>query len=161
MEAIDIRKAAAELRGIWVAGNEYLQEAEPWAVFKTDPEQAAAIIASPPARNARRPRPSAKPPARNGRRPGGSINRPLVAVARVLRSWPVVAVARALITQPRILLADEPTGALDSKTSDQLMDLLIELNDEGVTVVVVTHEADIAAQCQRTIVLVDGEVAQA
>lgn len=70
-----------------------------------------------------------------------------------------VAVARALIAKPRVLLADEPTGALDSKTSTQLMDLLEEVNREGVTVVVVTHENDIAERTQRTIILVDGEIA--
>ncbi len=72
-----------------------------------------------------------------------------------------VAVARALIAKPRVLLADEPTGALDSKTSTQLMNLLSEINEEGVTVVVVTHEQDIADRTQRTIVLVDGEIANA
>lgn len=70
-----------------------------------------------------------------------------------------VAVARALIAKPRVLLADEPTGALDSKTSNQLMNLLAEINAEGVTVVVVTHEADIAARTERVIHLVDGEIA--
>jgi putative ABC transport system ATP-binding protein len=69
-----------------------------------------------------------------------------------------VAIARALITKPRILLADEPTGALDSKTSDQIMDLLTEVNGEGVTVVIVTHESEIAARTQRTIRLRDGVV---
>jgi putative ABC transport system ATP-binding protein len=72
-----------------------------------------------------------------------------------------VAVARALIAKPRVLLADEPTGALDSKTSNQLMNLLAEINAEGVTVVVVTHESDIAARTQRVIRLVDGEIAAA
>lgn len=71
-----------------------------------------------------------------------------------------VAVARALISEPRVLLADEPTGALDSKTSDQLMGLLTEVNESGVTVVIVTHEPDIAARCRRTVRLVDGEVAE-
>jgi putative ABC transport system ATP-binding protein len=70
-----------------------------------------------------------------------------------------VAVARALISKPRVILADEPTGALDSKTSEALMDLLEEVNAEGVTVVVVTHEADIAARTQRIIHLVDGVIA--
>jgi putative ABC transport system ATP-binding protein len=72
-----------------------------------------------------------------------------------------VAVARALITKPRILLADEPTGALDSKTSAALMDLLDGVNADGMTVLVVTHEADIAARTGRIIRLVDGEIAAA
>jgi len=70
-----------------------------------------------------------------------------------------VAVARALIAKPRLILADEPTGALDSTTSSQLMDLLEEVNQEGVTILVVTHETDIAARTQRVIRLVDGEIA--
>jgi len=69
-----------------------------------------------------------------------------------------VAIARALITKPRILLADEPTGALDSKTSDQIMDLLTEVNGEGVTVVIVTHESAVAARTHRTIRLRDGVI---
>ena len=69
-----------------------------------------------------------------------------------------VAVARALISKPRVILADEPTGALDSTTSAQLMELLEEVNDNGVTVVVVTHEADIAARTDRIIHLVDGVI---
>jgi putative ABC transport system ATP-binding protein len=70
-----------------------------------------------------------------------------------------VAVARALITRPKLLLADEPTGALDTATSYQLMDLLREINGQGMTVVVVTHEHDIAALTARTIRLKDGRVA--
>jgi putative ABC transport system ATP-binding protein len=67
-----------------------------------------------------------------------------------------VAIARALVSQPRLILADEPTGALDSKTSDEIMELIKAVNAEGITVVVVTHESDIAAQCGRTVRLHDG-----
>lgn len=56
-----------------------------------------------------------------------------------------VAIARALINRPQIILADEPTGALDSKTSQEVMDLLRQVNDEGMTIVCVTHERDIAS----------------
>lgn len=67
-----------------------------------------------------------------------------------------VAIARALVTRPHVVLADEPTGALDSTTSKEVMDLLLEVHRNGNTMVIVTHEPDIAARCQRTIHLKDG-----
>lgn len=72
-----------------------------------------------------------------------------------------VAIARALVTAPAILLADEPTGNLDAAATQQVLQLFEELHRQGQTVVVVTHEADIAARCQRTVELVDGTVAAA
>ncbi len=69
-----------------------------------------------------------------------------------------VAIARALVTEPKILLADEPTGALDSATSDEIMRIFQERNDEGITIVLVTHEADIARYARRCILFRDGRI---
>lgn len=69
-----------------------------------------------------------------------------------------VAIARALVTQPKVVLADEPTGALDSSTSDSVMEMLKEINDEGMTVFVITHEEDIAEQTDRIVRLKDGVI---
>ena len=71
-----------------------------------------------------------------------------------------VAIARALVNRPRVVLADEPTGALDSTTSHDIMNLLEEVHAEGMTLLVVTHEADIAARTQRTIRLRDGRIVE-
>lgn len=69
-----------------------------------------------------------------------------------------VAIARALVTEPLMLLADEPTGALDSQTSEDIMTIFQSLNEDGITVVVVTHEPDIADYAKRRIIFRDGKV---
>lgn len=69
-----------------------------------------------------------------------------------------VAIARALITQPRIILADEPTGALDSKTSLEVMQLLKKLHEQGMTIIVVTHESGVAYQAEKIVHIKDGQI---
>ena len=71
-----------------------------------------------------------------------------------------VAIARALVNQPQLILADEPTGALDTKTSEDIMRILADLNAQGMTVVIVTHEADIAAWARRRLVFRDGKIVE-
>jgi putative ABC transport system ATP-binding protein len=71
-----------------------------------------------------------------------------------------VAIARALVNQPALILADEPTGALDTHTSDDIMRLLAELNAQGMTIVMVTHESDIASWARRCIVFRDGRIVE-
>ena len=69
-----------------------------------------------------------------------------------------VAIARALVNNPSLILADEPTGNLDSQTSHNIMELLQQLNTDGITIVIVTHEEDIAAFTRRSIYLRDGQI---
>lgn len=71
-----------------------------------------------------------------------------------------VAIARSLISQPKIIFADEPTGALDTNTSYEVMEILQEINRDGITVILVTHEHDIAAMTQKIIRLKDGKIAE-
>ena len=71
-----------------------------------------------------------------------------------------VAIARALVSEPKVLLADEPTGALDTKTSYELMDVLQSINDQGITLLIVTHEEDIANMCKRIVHLRDGVIVE-
>ena len=69
-----------------------------------------------------------------------------------------VAIARAIVNNPKLLLADEPPGALDSKSGAQVMELFQKLNDEGVTVLMITHDPDIAAHAKRVVMIRDGEL---
>lgn len=71
-----------------------------------------------------------------------------------------VAIARAIVNQPKILLADEPTGALDSKSGRQVMELFQMLNDEGVTVIMITHDREIAKHAKRVVDIFDGEISE-
>lgn len=71
-----------------------------------------------------------------------------------------VAIARALVNNPKIILADEPTGALDSRSGIQVMNLFQELNEEGVTVIMITHDANIAAHAKKVLHILDGEIAE-
>ncbi len=69
-----------------------------------------------------------------------------------------VAIARAIVNNPSIILADEPTGALDSKNAEQIMKLLKKLNTEGKTIIIVTHDKGISEQCDRVIEIIDGKI---
>ena len=69
-----------------------------------------------------------------------------------------MAIARALVNHPALVLADEPTGALDSTTSEEIMNLLTELNQQGTTIAIVTHDANVAARTKRIIRMVDGVI---
>jgi putative ABC transport system ATP-binding protein len=69
-------------------------------------------------------------------------------------------IARALVNHPALVLADEPTGALDSTTSEEIMNLLTELNQQGTTIAIVTHDANVAARTKRTIRMVDGVIVE-
>lgn len=71
-----------------------------------------------------------------------------------------VAIARALVNEPAIILADEPTGNLDSKSTEEIMEIFKSLNQEGATIILVTHESDIAAQAKRVVTFKDGQIIQ-
>jgi len=70
-----------------------------------------------------------------------------------------VAIARAIVTDPAIILADEPTGQLDSKTGEEILGLFADLNSQGRTIIIVTHDLSVARHCQREIYLRDGRIA--
>ena len=69
-----------------------------------------------------------------------------------------VAIARAMVNNPKILLADEPTGALDSKSGEQIVEMFQKLNEEGVTIVMITHDPHIASNAKRMVKIIDGEI---
>ena len=71
-----------------------------------------------------------------------------------------VAIARAMVNHPKILLAEEPTGALDSKSGEQIMQLFQQLNDEGVTIVMITHDNKVAQRAKRIVHIIDGELTE-
>jgi ABC-type antimicrobial peptide transport system, ATPase component len=71
-----------------------------------------------------------------------------------------VAIARAMINHPKILLADEPTGALDQTSGQQVMELFQKLNDEGMTIVMITHDAKVASHAKRILHIIDGELSE-
>ena len=69
-----------------------------------------------------------------------------------------VAIARALVNHPMLLLADEPTGNLDSRSGEEILNLLIGLNQQGVTIIIVTHDQNVATRCRRVISVKDGQI---
>ena len=71
-----------------------------------------------------------------------------------------VAIARAIVTNPKLILADEPTGALDSKTSQEIIDIFHELHHQGNTIVLITHDSDVARQAERSIHIFDGRISE-
>ena len=72
-----------------------------------------------------------------------------------------MAIARAIVNNPSILLADEPTGALDVKTSHEIMGVFRELNEQGMTVIIITHDMEVADACERVIEISDGRIESA